>query len=78
MVRCLLIVTLGMMQICQSLDYVISNANTASKFPEAYIFGKAKKMDPSCLYSAYHPDVSIFIWVLAKTVLADSYMQRIQ
>ena len=27
------IVTLGTMQICRSLDYVISNANTASKFP---------------------------------------------
>ena len=37
------IVTLGTMQICRSLDYVISNANTASKFPEVYsVLGKGK------------------------------------
>ena len=37
------IVTLGTMEICRSLDYVLSNANTASKFPEAYKFlGKGK------------------------------------
>jgi ribose/xylose/arabinose/galactoside ABC-type transport system permease subunit len=63
------IVTLGMMQICRSLDYVISNANTASKFPEAYSFlGKAKINGSFPVYILFIILMfSIFIWVLAKT-----------
>ncbi|MDO4260708.1 MAG: ABC transporter permease [Eubacteriales bacterium] len=63
------IVTLGMMQICRSLDYVISNANTASKFPEAYSFlGKGKIAGQLPVYILFiFIMFGIFIWVMSRT-----------
>ncbi len=63
------IVTLGMMQICRSLDYVISDANTASKFPEAFSFlGKAKINGSFPVYILFIVFMfAIFIWMLSKT-----------
>lgn len=63
------IVTLGMMQICRSLDYVISDANTASKFPEAFSFlGKAKINGSFPVYILFIVFMfAIFIWMLLKT-----------
>lgn len=63
------IVTLGVMQVCRSLDYVISNANTASKFPQAYtILGKGKIGGSFPIYIIYIFFMfAAFIWILAKT-----------
>ena len=63
------IVTLGMMQICRSLDYVISDANTASKFPEVFSFlGKSKINGSFPIYILFIVLMfAIFIWVLSKT-----------
>lgn len=63
------IVTLGTMQICRSLDYVISNANTASKFPEAYKFlGKGKIAGSFPVYIVFIIIMfAIFIWILSKS-----------
>jgi len=63
------IVTLGVLQICRSLDYVISNANTASKFPEVYSFiGKGKIGGSFPFYIIFiFLMFGIFIWVLTKT-----------
>jgi len=62
------IATLGIMQICRSLDYVISNANTASKFPAAYAFlGKGKIADSFPIYIVFIIVIyCIFTWVLSK------------
>jgi ribose transport system permease protein len=62
------IATLGVMQICRSLDYVISNANTASKFPEVYTFlGRGKIADSFPIYIIFIILIfSFFIWVLSK------------
>ncbi len=63
------IVTLGTMQICRSLDYVISNASTASKFPAVYSFlGKGKIGDAFPVYILFIFGMfAIFIWVMGKT-----------
>lgn len=63
------IVTLGTMQICRSLDYVISNASTASKFPEAYsILGKGKIGGSFPVYILFIFGMfAIFIWLMGKT-----------
>jgi len=63
------IVTLGMMQICRSLVYVISDANTASKFPEIYSFigkGKIGGAFPVFIILIFAM-FGIFIWILLKT-----------
>ncbi len=63
------IVTLGMMQICRSLDYVISDANTASKFPVVYSFlGKGKIGGAFPVYIIFIIVIfAIFIWILSKS-----------
>ena len=63
------IVTLGTMQVCRSLDYVISDANTASKFPEIYSFlGKGKIGGVFPIYIIFiFIMFGIFIWILSKT-----------
>ena len=63
------IVTLGTMQICRSLDYVISNANTASKFPEVYsVLGKGKIGGSFPVYILFIFGMfAIFIWIMGKT-----------
>ena len=63
------IVTLGTMKICRSLDYVISNASTASKFPEVYSFlGKGKVGGAFPVYIIFiFAMFAIFIWVMGKT-----------
>ena len=63
------IVTLGTMKICRSLDYVISNASTASKFPEVYSFlGKGKVGGAFPVYIIFiFVMFAIFIWVMGKT-----------
>ena len=63
------IVTLGTMQICRSLDYVISNANTASKFPEVYsVLGKGKIGGVFPVYILFiFGAFAVFIWVMGKT-----------
>lgn len=63
------IVTLGTMQICRSLDYVISNANTASKFPEVYsVLGKGKIGGFFPVYILFIFGMfAIFIWIMGKT-----------
>ncbi|MCC8164306.1 MAG: ABC transporter permease [Lachnospiraceae bacterium] len=64
------IATLGTQQICRSLDYVISNANTAAKFPDAYSFiGKGKILNGALPFYIVFIAVmfAIFIWVLGKT-----------
>lgn len=63
------IVTLGTMKICRSLDYVISNASTASKFPEAYSFlGKGKIGGVFPVYILFiFAMFAIFIWIMSKT-----------
>jgi ribose transport system permease protein len=62
------IVTLGIMQVCRSLDYVISNANTASKFPAAYSFlGKGRIADSFPIYIIFILGIfCIFGWILSK------------
>jgi ribose transport system permease protein len=62
------IATLGIMQVCRSLDYVISNANTASRFPEAYGFlGKWKIADLFPIYILFIIFIfCVFIWILSK------------
>ncbi|MDR2479918.1 MAG: ABC transporter permease [Treponema sp.] len=62
------IVTLGVMQICRSLDYVISNANTASKFPQIYSFlGKGKIADSFPVYIIFILFMfCLFTWILSK------------
>ena len=62
------IVTLGVMQICRSLDYVISNANTASKFPQAYaLLGKGKITDSIPVYLIFIVLMfCLFVWILSK------------
>lgn len=63
------IVTLGTMQIGRSLDYVISDANTASKFPEAYdIVGTGSIGGVIPIYVLFIFGLyALFIWVLTKT-----------
>lgn len=63
------IVTLGMMEIGRSLDYVISDANTASKFPEAYNFlGKGRIGGSFPVYIIFiFVMFGIFIWIMSKT-----------
>ena len=63
------IVTLGTMQICRSLDYVISHANTASKFPEVYsVLGKGKIGGSFPVYILFIFGMfAIFIWIMGKT-----------
>ncbi len=63
------IVTLGTVNICRSLDYVISNANTQSGFPDAYGFlGKAKVVGQLPAYLFFLIIMfGIFIFVLTKT-----------
>ena len=63
------IVTLGTMKICRSLDYVISNASTASKFPEAYSFlGKGKVGGSFPVYIIFiFVMFAVFIWIMGKT-----------
>lgn len=63
------IVTLGTMQVCRSLDYVISDANTASKFPEIYrLLGKGKLNGSFPIYIIFIVVLfAIFIWILSKT-----------
>ena len=63
------IVTLGTMQICRSLDYVISDANTASKFPEIYSFlGKGKIQGVFPVYILFiFVMFAVFIFILSKT-----------
>lgn len=62
------IATLGVQQICRSLDYVISDANTASKFPEAYSFlGKGKILGGFPIYIIFIVILfAIFFLVLSK------------
>lgn len=57
------------MKICRSLDYVISNASTASKFPEVYSFlGKGKVGGAFPVYIIFiFAMFAIFIWVMGKT-----------
>lgn len=68
------IVTLGTMQICRSLDYVISNANTASKFPEVYsVLGKGKIGGSFPVYILFIFGMfAIFIWIMGKPSMAGS------
>jgi len=63
------IATLGMMQICRSLVYVISNANSASKFPAAYSFlGKGQIGGSFPFYILFIIIMyAVFIWVMSKT-----------
>ena len=63
------IVTLGMMEIGRSLDYVISDANTASKFPEVYSFlGKGRIGGSFPVYIIFILIMfAIFIWIMSKT-----------
>lgn len=63
------IVTLGTMQVCRSLDYVISNATTASKFPEIYsVLGKGKIGGSFPVYILFIFGMfAIFIWIMGKT-----------
>lgn len=63
------IVTLGMMEIGRSLDYVISNATTASKFPEIYSFlGKGRIGGVLPVYIVFiFAMFAIFIWIMSKT-----------
>ena len=62
------IVTLGVMQICRSLDYVISNANTASRFPPSYAFlGKGRIGDTLPVYIIFIVIMfCLFTWILSK------------
>ena len=63
------IVTLGMMEIGRSLDYVISDANTASKFPAIYNFlgtGRIGGVFPVYIIFIFGM-FAIFIWIMAKT-----------
>ena len=63
------IVTLGMMEIGRSLDYVISDANTASKFPAIYNFlgtGRIGGVFPVYIIFIFGM-FAIFIWFMAKT-----------
>ncbi|MGI6030766.1 MAG: ABC transporter permease [Eubacteriales bacterium] len=63
------IVTLGMMQICRSLGYVISDGNSCSGFPEAFGFlGKGKLIGQISVYQVFILLLfAIFIFVMAKT-----------
>ncbi len=63
------IVTLGTTNICRSLDYVISNANTQSGFPEGYSFlGKYKVFAGIPVYVFFLIAMfAIFIFILSKT-----------
>lgn len=62
------IVTLGLMQICSSIDYVISDGNTASKFPEVFsLLGKGKVGGIPIYVIAIIILFAIFIFVMAKT-----------
>ncbi len=62
------IVTLGIMQVCSSVNYVISDGNTASKFPELFAYiGKFKLFG----FPAYIIGIAllflIFMFVMNKT-----------
>jgi ribose transport system permease protein len=63
------IVTLGMMQICRSLTYVISDGNTASNFPDDFAFlGKGKLFGTVPVYVVLILLLYvIFIFVMSKT-----------
>ena len=63
------IVTLGTTNICRSLDYVISNANTQSGFPDGYSFlGKHKVFAGIPVYVFFLIAMfAIFIFILSKT-----------
>jgi ribose/xylose/arabinose/galactoside ABC-type transport system permease subunit len=63
------IATLGTMNICRSLDYVISDANTQSGFPEGYKFiGKMKIGGVIPNYLVFMIVMfAIFIFILQKT-----------
>lgn len=63
------IVTLGTTNICRSLDYVISNNNTQSGFPDGYAFlGKHKVFAGIPVYVFFLILMfGIFIFVLSKT-----------
>ena len=49
------IVTLGMMNICRSLDYVISDANTQSGFPRSWQFIGKQRVMGIPMYLKYLP-----------------------
>lgn len=63
------IVTLGMMQICRSLTYVISDGNTASNFPDDFAFlGKGKLFGTVPVYVVLILVLYVvFIFVMSKT-----------
>ena len=63
------IVTLGTTNICRSLDYVISNNNTQSGFPDGYSFlGKQKVFAGIPVYVFFLILMfGIFIFILSKT-----------
>jgi len=63
------IVTLGTMQVCRSLDYVISDASTASNFPAVYsVLGKGKIGGAFPVYILFIFGMfALFIWVMGKT-----------
>lgn len=63
------IVTLGMMQICRSLTYVISDGNTASNFPEDFAFlGKGRLFGTIPVYVLLILLLYvIFIFVMSKS-----------
>jgi len=63
------IVTLGIMEICRSLDYVISDANTASKFPSGFAFlGKSKVFGSLPFYVIFIIVMFLFFsWLLSRT-----------
>lgn len=63
------IVTLGMMQICRSLTYVVSDGNTASNFPESFaVLGKGKLFGGIPMYVLLILLLYIiFIFVMSKT-----------
>ena len=62
------IVTLGMMNICRSLDYVISDANTQSGFPQSWQFiGKQRVMGIPMYLILMVIVFIIFAFILQKT-----------
>ena len=62
------IVTLGTMNICRSLDYVISDANTQSGFPSEWKFIGQTKVGGIPMYLIFMIIVfAVFIFILQKT-----------
>lgn len=63
------IVTLGTQKICRSLDYVISNGNSATQFPEIFgVIGRGKMLDSVPVYLIINVLLfAIFIFVMGKT-----------